>query len=160
MTRFELEYDFLIIAAGCKTNTFRTPGVDEREGIEVFFLKHLYHARQIRSRMLECFERAAMPARVKPGEVPTAESAAKRQEEIDRLLSFVVVGGGPTNCEFATELKDFLTKDVARWYPDLVDRVKVPAQPAREDPRVITVLAARVTSRALALTNGAYNDPR
>lgn len=122
---FELEYDFLIIAAGCKTNTFRTPGVDEREGIEVFFLKHLYHARQIRSRMLECFERAAMPARVKPGEVPTAESAAKRQEEIDRLLSFVVVGGGPTNCEFATELKDFLTKDVARWYPDLVDRVKV-----------------------------------
>ena len=134
--------------------------MDEREGIEVFFLKHLYHARQIRSRMLECFERAAMPARVKPGEVPTAESAAKRQEEIDRLLSFVVVGGGPTNCEFATELKDFLTKDVARWYPDLVDRVKVPAQPAREDPRVITVLAARVTSRALALTNGAYDDPR
>lgn len=32
---FELEYDYLVVATGCKTNTFGTPGVAEREGKEV-----------------------------------------------------------------------------------------------------------------------------
>eukprot|EP00954_Amorphochlora_amoebiformis_P023348 1359455-Amorphochlora_amoeboformis.AAC.1 len=58
---FRVPYDYLIIACGSKTNTFETPGVDEREGKEVQFLKNLYHARQIRYRILECFERAGMP---------------------------------------------------------------------------------------------------
>ena len=39
--RFELGFDHLVIATGCKTNTFNTPGVEEAEGQEVFFLKHL-----------------------------------------------------------------------------------------------------------------------
>jgi len=110
-TKFSIGYDYLVLAPGCKTNTFGTPGVMEREGKEVFFLKHLYHARQIRNRALECFERASNPT-LTPAEV-------------DRLLSFVVVGGGPTSCEFATELHDFLRYDVARWYPDLAPRVKI-----------------------------------
>lgn len=57
---FKVPYDYLVIACGGKTNTFKTPGVAEREGREVFFLKHLYHARQIRGRIVDCFERAAM----------------------------------------------------------------------------------------------------
>lgn len=32
-----------------------------------------------------------------------------------RLLSFVVVGGGPTSVEFASELHDFLRDDVHKW---------------------------------------------
>jgi NADH dehydrogenase FAD-containing subunit len=93
---FDMEYDYLVVATGCKTNTFNTPGVDEREGKEVFFLKHLHHARQIRNRILECFERAAYP--------DTSDQERKR------LLSFVVVGGGPTSCEFVGELHDFVTE--------------------------------------------------
>jgi NADH dehydrogenase/NADH:ubiquinone reductase (non-electrogenic) len=108
---FELEYDYLVVATGCKTNTFGTPGVEEREGKDVFFLKHLHHARQIRNRILECFERAAYP--------DTSE------EERARLLSFVVVGGGPTSCEFVGELHDFVTEDVSRWYPDLKEHIKI-----------------------------------
>ena len=76
---FDVKYDYLCIAAGNKTNTFNTPGVSEREGKEVFFLKHLYHARQIRNRILECFERACNPN--------------MSLEERNRLLSFIVVGG-------------------------------------------------------------------
>lgn len=109
--RFEVKYDYLVIAAGCKTNTFNTPGVGEREGKEVFFLKHLHHARQIRNRTLECFERATNPTLT--------------DEERQRLLSFVVVGGGPTSCEFTTELHDFLSQDVGRWYPDLTKDIRV-----------------------------------
>ena len=108
---FKVGFDYLVVGTGCKTNTFNTPGVAEREGKEVFFLKHLFHARQIRSRVLECFERATNP---------TLSPAA-----VERLLSFVVVGGGPTSCEFTTELHDFLTQDVSRWYPDLAQKVRV-----------------------------------
>ena len=78
-----MRYDYLVIATGCKSNTFGTPGVEAREGKEVFFLKHLHHARQIRNRILECFERATNPT------LSDAERA--------RLLSFVVVGGGATS---------------------------------------------------------------
>mmetsp|Transcript_2344 Transcript_2344/g.3599 ORF Transcript_2344/g.3599 Transcript_2344/m.3599 type:complete len:298 (+) Transcript_2344:502-1395(+) len=61
--------------------------------------------------MIECFERASTPF--------------IDQTERKRLLTFVVVGGGPTNVEFASELHDFLRKDVAKWYPDLHDHVRV-----------------------------------
>ena len=43
----------------------------------------------------------------------------------DRLLSFIVVGGGPTSCEFMSELHDFVTSDVVKWYPDLVKHIKL-----------------------------------
>ncbi|MAD24485.1 MAG: hypothetical protein CMO44_09975 [Verrucomicrobiales bacterium] len=110
--QFQLPFDVLIIATGCKTDTFNTPGVAEAEGREVHFLKHIKHARGIRLRMLECFERAAMPG----------VSDAER----DRLLSFVVVGGGPTSCEFTAELHDFLASDAGKWaYPELMKHVSV-----------------------------------
>ena len=59
--RFTVPYDYLVIAAGCKSNTFGVPNVAEREGHEIFYLKHLHHARQIRNRALELFERACNP---------------------------------------------------------------------------------------------------
>ena len=102
---FRVPYDYLVVTCGSKTSTFDTPGVMEREGTDVCFLKHLYHARQVRQKILECFERAA---------IPSVSEAEQRQ-----LLSFMVVGGGPTSCEFVGELYDFIVEDCARWYPDL-----------------------------------------
>ena len=108
---FDVSFDYLVVACGNKTNTFNTPGVAEREGEEVFFLKHLHHARQIRNRIIECIERAANPT------LTDAERA--------RLLSFVVVGAGPTSCEFTSVLSDFLRDDVAKWYPEEAKQAKV-----------------------------------
>lgn len=118
--RFDVAYDYLVVAVGNKTNTFNTPGVVEREGEEVFFLKHLHHARQIRNRVLECFERAANPvlSEAEKQRVRCSASDARRASDAYRsgsvgpracprvlaqLLSFVVVGGGATSCEFTTE---------------------------------------------------------
>jgi NADH dehydrogenase FAD-containing subunit len=109
--KFKVKYDYLCIAAGNKTNTFNIPGVQEEEGNSVLFLKHLYHARLIRNRILECFERASN-RNVSP-------------EERSRLLSFIVVGGGPTSCEFTAELYDFIHDDVSKWYPDLKYDIKL-----------------------------------
>lgn len=108
---FRVCYDVLVIAVGVKTNTFKTMNIEEREGKEVFFLKHLYHARAIRNRTIEMFEMAALPG--------TSEAEARR------LLSFIIVGGGPTSCEYAAELHDFLVKDVRKLYPDLIQYVTV-----------------------------------
>lgn len=108
---FDVPYDYLCVAGGKKSNTFGVKNVAELEGKTVFFLKHLYHARQIRNRILECFEQATNPT------LPA--------EQRDRLLSFIVVGGGPTSCEFMSELQDFVTKDVAKWYPDLIGHIKL-----------------------------------
>jgi len=108
---FDLSYDYLCVAGGMKSNTFNTHNVDRLEGVVVFFLKHLHHARQIRNRIVECFERASNPT------IPAVQR--------DRLLNFIVVGGGPTSCEFMSELHDFITSDVAKWFPDLVGEVKL-----------------------------------
>ena len=108
---FDLSYDFLVVSAGCKTNTFGVPGVTQDKQEAVFFLKHLYHARRIRDRILECFERAASPVAT--------------EEERRDMLHFVVVGGGATSCEFATELAEFLEVDVRKRYPDLADLVSL-----------------------------------
>ena len=119
---FSLEYDKLILAMGTKSNTFGVPGFSsQEEQIEhnatgtdkhnVFFLKQLEHARAIRNRIIECFERASSPL------MP--------EEERQRLLTFVVVGGGPTSIEFTSELYDFLHTDVTRWYPELASAYQV-----------------------------------
>jgi len=102
---FKLPYDYLILAPGSETNTFNIPGVLNNPN--VFFLKQLEHSRGIRNKLIDCFEKASSP------------SLANNLEMKKELLTFVVVGGGPINIEFAAELYDFLKGDVAKWYPDL-----------------------------------------
>lgn len=107
--KFSVNYDKLVIAVGVKTNTFGIESITEGDG--VYFLKHLYHARKIRNNIIDCFEKAAVPGTSK--------------EERKRLLSFIVVGGGPTSCEFVSELHDFVTNDIQRHYRDMLPYVSV-----------------------------------
>lgn len=100
---FRLTYDILVIAAGEITNTFNIVGVKEY----AFFLKEISDARKIRTRVIECFERASLPDTT--------------PEQRKQLLSFVVCGGGPTGVEFAAELHDFIEEDVKRKYKKLAD---------------------------------------
>lgn len=109
LNNFSMSYDYLILALGSETNTFGVPGVHNNP--RVFFLKQLQHARSIRNKLIESFERASLPS--------------VTNEDRTRLLTFVVVGGGPTNIEFSSELYDFLVEDVARLYPDLLQFVSV-----------------------------------
>jgi NADH dehydrogenase FAD-containing subunit len=43
-----------------------------------------------------------------PSGVETAAFKDQPEEEIDRLMHMIVVGGGPTGVEYAGELHDFL----------------------------------------------------
>ncbi|GAA5838735.1 hypothetical protein JCM9279_003844 [Rhodotorula babjevae] len=104
---FELKWDKLVIAVGCYSATFGVPGVSAH----AYFLKDVRDAAKIRQRILECFELACQPT--------------VTDEQRRNLLNFVIVGGGPTGVEFAGELHDFLTSDLARAYPQLVDLCKI-----------------------------------
>jgi len=104
---FTVEYDYLVIAVGAWNNTFGISGVAEH----ALFLKELTDARNIRERVISCLERASIPG--------------IRQEERDRLLHFVVVGGGPTGVEFAAELHDLLDEDLQKSYPHFVGKIRI-----------------------------------
>ncbi|SCZ99594.1 BZ3500_MvSof-1268-A1-R1_Chr3-1g06133 [Microbotryum saponariae] len=103
----EISYDYLVYAVGAENNTFGIKGVKEN----ACFLKEIWDAEKIRSRVMDCIE--------------SANFAGQTEEEIDRLLSFVVVGGGPTGVEYAGELHDFLKEDLTNWYPDIAGRIKI-----------------------------------
>lgn len=47
---FDLKYDKLVVAVGCYSQTFNTPGVKENS----FFLRDVVDAQRIRRRILEC----------------------------------------------------------------------------------------------------------
>ena len=84
-------YDFIIIAAGCRTAYFGVSGAEAH----AFGLWSLDEALKLRDHIRGCFASAA------------AESGKRRQE----LLSFYIVGAGFTGCELAG--------DMAEWFPAL-----------------------------------------
>ncbi|KAI9183695.1 NADH:ubiquinone oxidoreductase [Blastocladiella emersonii ATCC 22665] len=107
VTKTRLPYDHLVIAVGAESQTFGIPGVREH----ALFLKELWDAKKVRARIMDCIETAAFPG--------------QPEDEVKRLLSFTVVGGGPTGIEYAGELYDFLNEEVRKWYPEIADKVKV-----------------------------------
>jgi NADH:ubiquinone reductase (non-electrogenic) len=104
---FELPYDTLVVAVGAVSNTFNTPGVLENAN----FLKSIEDVQAIRTRVMDCFESANYPGLT--------------DEDKRRLLSFVIVGGGPTGVEFAAELHDFLREDLVKYFPELLPYTKI-----------------------------------
>ncbi|KAI8579684.1 hypothetical protein K450DRAFT_241013 [Umbelopsis ramanniana AG] len=102
-----IPYDYLVIGVGATNQTFGIKGVQEH----ALFLKEVWDAQKIRTRLMDCIETAGFPEQA--------------PEEIDRLLHMIVVGGGPTGVEYAAELHDFLVEDLTTWYPELAGKLKI-----------------------------------
>nr|BAM13873.1 type II NAD(P)H dehydrogenase [Symplocarpus renifolius] len=125
---FVVEYDYLVVALGAKANTFNTPGVVEH----CHFLKEVEDALRIRRSVMDCFERASLPNLT--------------DEERKTNLHFIIVGGGPTGVEFAAELHDFVSEDIAKLYPRVRDLVKISVIEAGE--HILTMFDKRITAFA------------
>jgi NADH:ubiquinone reductase (non-electrogenic) len=104
---FDVAYDVLVIAVGAVSNTFGVPGVAEH----ALFLKELHDARELRQRIIGNFEQANLPG--------------VGVDERQRLLHFIICGGGPTGVEFAAELNDFMLDDLQKAYPQLVAEARI-----------------------------------
>jgi NADH dehydrogenase FAD-containing subunit len=107
ISHFSVDYDKLVVTIGAQTNTFGIPGVREHCN----FLKQVEDARKIRTAIVNCFERANIPG--------------LSDEERTNILTFAVIGAGPTGIEFAAELRDFVEQDGPKYYPALLKYVRI-----------------------------------
>lgn len=104
---FKIDYDILVLAPGCETNTFNTPGVKQY----AYSLKTVQDAMAVRSRLANLLEAAALPS-----------TSAERQKQ---LLHIAIVGGGPTGIEMAAELSDMFRNDIAQQFPILLGKASI-----------------------------------
>ena len=95
-----IAYDYLVLAAGGETNFFGNHSVQQNG----FQLKSIESATTVRNHLLKTFEAASHEA-----------DADKRRA----LLTFVVVGGGPTGVETAGALAELITHVMSRDYPHM-----------------------------------------
>ncbi|HET9729957.1 MAG TPA: NAD(P)/FAD-dependent oxidoreductase [Acidimicrobiia bacterium] len=96
----ELTYDFLVIATGSTTNYYGNASVEQH----ALGLKDLGEALQLRNHVLECLEAAT-----------TANDPDARR----RLLTFCIVGGGPTGVEYAGALSELVRLVLPEEYPEI-----------------------------------------
>ena len=95
-----IAYDFLVLAPGGETNFFGLESM-QRHGLG---LKDIPDAIAIRNHVLTCFEQAML------------EPDAERRRA---LLTFIVVGGGPTGVEMAGALSELIRLVLVKDYPRL-----------------------------------------
>lgn len=101
-TQFEtIEYDKLIICAGTTNNFFGNPDLIKN----VFTMKSAAEATRCRNEILDRLERASL----------CPDDPERRR----RLLSFVVVGGGPTGVEIAGAIGELKRYILQREYPGI-----------------------------------------
>jgi NADH dehydrogenase len=96
---WEESYDIIVVTAGAVTRTFPIPGVAD----QAIGMKNIEEAIAVRDRMLTNFEKAS-----------TLPAGPLR----DRLLTFVVVGGGFAGVETYGEMRSFASSLIAQ-YPTL-----------------------------------------
>ena len=97
----ELRYDYLVIATGTLTNFFGNESLRDLS----FPIKQVPQALDLRSHILQNFEKAVM--------------TFQEGEEMEELMNFVIVGGGPTGVEVAGALSELKRNVLPDDYPEL-----------------------------------------
>ncbi len=94
----EFSYDYLVIAFGCTSNYFGNANVEKYS----YPMKSIPEAIQLRNHILQNFE----------------DVLIAKPEEVEALLNFVVVGGGPTGVELSGALAEMKANVLPKDYPE------------------------------------------
>ncbi len=124
-----IPYDYLIIAAGARHAYF---GHDEWEDVAPG-LKKIDDATAIRHRILVAFEKA---------------ETTSDPEERRRLLTFVIVGGGPTGVEMAGAIAELAKKTLVRDFRT-IDPASARVILVEGGPRVLLAFPEDLAAKAL-----------
>lgn len=95
-----IEYDILVLATGADTNFFNSTNLFRH----TYPMKSTVEALQLRHKLIEVFE---------------ACTEATVEADKERLLTMVVVGGGPTGVEVSGTLAEIKTHILPRDYPEI-----------------------------------------
>lgn len=123
-----LPYDDLVLSIGSTTNYFGNDAIASR----ALGLKDLGEALRLRNHVLRVLERAAT----------TSDPDARRA-----LLTFCIVGGGPTGVEYAGALAELVRLVLPREYPEL-DRGEVRIVLLEGADRVLSMFPASLSAYA------------
>lgn len=94
-----ISYDYLVIASGAKTNYYGNKMIEEN----VFSMKTTFEAIQIRNTLIQHFE----------------DAISASSSNVKKLLSIVIVGGGPTGVELSGVLAEMKSESLYLEYPEL-----------------------------------------
>jgi NADH dehydrogenase len=124
-----IQYDYLVIATGASTNYYGMADIEQH----AIPLKNLNDAIQLRNHILEKFETALQ---------------ASNKEELNSLMDFVVVGGGPTGVEVAGALSELRSHVFPQDYKEL-DLFRMDIHLIEASPRLLNGMSDEAGKNAL-----------
>ncbi len=123
-----ISFDYLVIATGVGTNYFGNKNIEEH-GIS---MKSTAEAINLRNRILESYETAIL---------------TEDEEVQEKLLSFTVVGGGPTGVELSGSIAELKNYVLPKDYPEL-DFSKMRIRLYEAAPRLLSGMGEKSGERA------------
>jgi NADH:ubiquinone reductase (H+-translocating) len=120
-TAGNFSYDYLVIATGATTNYFGNKNLE----ILTFPMKSTWEALQIRNSLLQHFE----------------DAVSSKMAKSEKLLSVVIVGGGPTGVELSGALAEMKRHSLPSEYPEL-DFTKMHVYLLEGSPKLLANMSA------------------
>jgi NADH dehydrogenase len=124
----EMEYDILVLATGADTNFFG----NQQLMANAFPMKSTWEALQIRHRLIENFEEAV---------------EHNTPELVEKYLTVVVVGGGPTGVELSGAIAEMKSFVLPKDYPEL-DFRKMKIYLIESSPKTLGVMSEKSSSQS------------
>ncbi|GAA4501245.1 NAD(P)/FAD-dependent oxidoreductase [Hymenobacter ginsengisoli] len=125
----QVRYDYLVLATGTTTNYFGDKAMEKNS----ISLKSVTDAIELRNTLLSNFEQA-----LQIGDL----------EQLNSMLDFVIVGGGPTGVEMAGALSELRANVFPRDYPEL-DLKQMDIHLVQSGPVLLKGMSAEASEHAL-----------
>lgn len=128
----DVGYDVLVVALGATTQFYGVTGAAEHS----YVLKTLQDAARLKGKFIECFDAAIN---------------IKDVEERKKLLTFSVIGGGPTGVELVAEMADLFFETLIPLYGDKIHKNEITLTLINRGKEILHMFDESLRTSALAV---------